>query len=352
MILLLAIVIAFLYYSLALYKKGKMQEYVSEKNLPLHIPKRSYFAFFVRSVSLVCAWVILAICLTRPSDNSPQEVSQAFQHSENGSGAGFLPKVDDVAFVLDVSSSMKAKDGSQGGERIARAKEIIESMVEELGGINVSLIAFAGNAVTVVPDTLDYLYFRILMESEGINDVGEAGTNLLAMVDTIKARYVDGPYHKDVRVILLTDGEDTGFLGMSDSAKKQAEITLIEHLAKTVSDRLQWEVIGLGTEAGAEVPDVTYEGKSVTSHMQRALLESLAQAGQGHFYAESEVPLTEICDDLLADVAGSRMDAQNQGKATEDLFAPRSSSVSQGLILAALLLIFASLALPQYERIA
>ncbi len=345
LLLLVACIIAYLYFCLARYKKRTTEQYLREANMPSSMPKRSYFAFFIKSICIVAAWVMLAICIMQPG----VEQKTGWVHPEQFSGPEHLPKVDEVAFILDVSASMRAKDASDGGSRIARAKEIIESLVESLGGINVSLMAFAGDAITVVPDTLDYLYFRILMQAEGINDTNQAGTNLLAMVDAIQTKYVDSPYRKSVRLVLLTDGEDTGYLALSDSAKKEAEQVLVERIAKTASDRLKWDVVGLGTEVGAEVPQVVFEGKSVTSHMQRALLERIAQAGKGHFYAESDIPITEISDDLLASQAGPRVSSEQEERSASVL-APRSSFEVLCLIAVAAILIFASITLPQYEK--
>ncbi len=347
-LLVLACLMAFAYWRLAIYKKGVVSEYLQRANFPNSVAKRSYFAFFVRTVCLVSAWILLSICLVKIADtkshqNAPQIASVVQTQT-------LLPKIDEVAFVLDLSASMGAKDTSNGASRLDRAKEIISAMIENLGGINASLIGFAGNCQTVVPDTLDYLYFRILMDSSGINDTGEAGTNLLAMVDTIQQKYVNGPYRKSVRIILLTDGEDTGFLDMSDAAKAKAENVLIQHLGGTVSDTLDWEIIGLGTVNGAEVPGVIFESKPVVSYMRQALLQKMAKAGGGHFYAEKDATLTEICDDILADVAGAGFARQGQNETPSSIYALHATTEVLMLLYLAITLLFASLVLPQNER--
>jgi hypothetical protein len=347
-LLLFAVFIAIQYYRLGIYKKRTTALYTTQQNIYSSVPQRSYFSFFVRTIFLVVAWVLLAICLTKldslPVTNSasaPQNTHQTLSE---------LPKIDEMAFVLDLSASMNAKDTSNAESRLAKAKEIISSLIEDLGGINASLIGFTANCQTIVPDTLDYLYFRILMDSAGVNDTGEAGTNLLAMVDAIKAKYVNSTYRKSVRVVLLTDGEDTGFLGMDDSSRAKAENVLIEHVAATVSDTLQWEVIGLGSLAGAQVPDVTFESKPVVSCMKSALLQAMAKAGNGHFYAEVDVPVTEICDDLLADIAVSTQSQGGKTSSTISSFAPRITLELSMLLAFAALLLFASLILPQDDK--
>ena len=347
-LLVFAVVIAVQYYRLAKYKKHKTALYISKQNIYSGIAQRSYFSFFVRVICLVAAWVLLAICLTK-LDSLPATVSSASSQNKQQMQSE-LPKIDELAFVLDLSASMNVKDTSDSEARLTKAKEIISALIEDLGGINASLIGFTANCQTVVPDTLDYLYFRILMDSTGVNDTGEAGTNLLAMVDAIKAKYVNGPYRKSVRVVLLTDGEDTGFLGMSDSSREQAERVLLDHVAATVSDTLQWEVIGLGSDTGAQVPDVTFESKPVVSSMKRALLEAIAKVGNGHFYAEVDVPVTQICDDLLADVAGTATSQSGNSSSAISSYAPRITFEFVLLLASAALLLFASIVLPQHEK--
>lgn len=324
------------YYRLSLYKKRVSLSYQRIQNGPA----RSYLSYFVRVFLLFSAWVLMTHAL--PKFGEQTGVMQTKQHiaSEN-----ILPKVDEVAFVVDLSASMGVKDTSDGSARLVRAKEIISQMIEELGGINASLIGFTANAATVVPDTLDYLYFRILMDSTGINDTEQAGTNLLAMVDYIKARYVGTPYNKQVRIVLFTDGEDTGFLGLDDAAKKASEKTLLEHLASTVSDKLRWDVVGLGSAAGAQVPDVTYEGRPVVSQLHSDLLQSMADVGKGHYYQESDVPLTEIADDLFAAVAGTA-----SGQEFSDVVVKRPTLESWLLLFSAALLLYFACVLPEAEK--
>ncbi len=349
-LLIFAFVIALQYYRLAMYKKSKTQEYVLEKNFPRSVPQRSYFSFLIRSLCLVAAWVLLTIAVARLYEK-PDAVQKGPQlQSKMLQGKEFLPKIDEVAFVLDVSSSMNAKDSSGGIARLIKAKEIISTMMEDLGGINASLIGFAGNTQTIVPGTLDYLYFRILLDAVGVNETAQAGTNLLAMVDAIKAKYVDSPYRKSVLVVLLTDGEDTGFLAMDDSAKKQAEIALLDLVSATVSDELRWEVVGLGSRAGAEVPGVMYESRPVISQMRQDLLQSMAQAARGHFYGEIDVPVTEICDDLLADIAGSNQAYAAGADRAVSSYAPATGNDILFLLAISGLLLFAAVTLPQYQK--
>ncbi len=337
--LLFGLVLLVLYYKLLCHKQKVQESYVKEGNLPPFIAERSNFAFFVKAICIFCAWIFLTIALTKLSTAKSSIEKEEVESST-------FPKVDEVAFILDVSSSMGATDTQDGISRLARAKELIETMVESLGGINASLVAFAGTAKQVVPDTLDYLYFRVLLDSELLNDVGEAGTNLLAMVDAVKAKYVNSPYKKNVRIVLLTDGEDTGFLDMNRESKKQAEDVLLQHIQETKSSRLEWEVIGLGTTEGALVPDVLFEGQPVISAMQKELLQRMAEAGGGHFYQEKNRAALEISDAILADVAASHESSEH----TVSSYAPRAPLDVMLLVSGALIVLLFSQVVPETKR--
>lgn len=339
-LLLFAGIIVLLYLNLARYKKEKARAFLTLKNLRANFLKRSWLAYYVTLVCLIAGWIMLVMTLIYPAE-SPERASKSLQTS----GAK-RPNIDEVAFILDVSSSMGAKDSSINASRLARAKEIIESIMENLGGLQVSLTLFGENASCLVPDTLDYLFLRILLDSVELNDNVAPGTNLLAMCEALKKRYVDAPYKKQVLAVLLTDGEDTA---LTDSSGQN---TIVQSMPL---QNIRWNIVGLGSVAGSLVPGVTYEGKPVTSSMQKALLAEMARHGRGHFFQESQAPLNEIIDDILADIAASEHEDIVSAAMQNSMQArlgpqPQPLTISLYLLLfGALLFIFATLALPQYE---
>ena len=63
-------------------------------------------------------------------------------------------KGSDVIICLDVSNSMLAEDLMPN--RLERAKQAINRLVDKLEGDRIGLIVFAGDAYTQLPITTDY----------------------------------------------------------------------------------------------------------------------------------------------------------------------------------------------------
>ena len=71
----------------------------------------------------------------------------------------------EVMFALDVSRSMLAEDTTPN--RLERAKQQINDMVDEMAGDRVGLVVFAGSAKRVVPLTSHYQDFKKTLDSVG-----------------------------------------------------------------------------------------------------------------------------------------------------------------------------------------
>lgn len=333
-----SLVILFLYWRLHVYKRRKSREYIHSKNLPRLLFERSFFSYVVRTVCLVSSWIFLVL-----SFSVPVEISSEPPKTQNVDSAS--KNVDEIAFVLDLSSSMLAQDSSIGISRLDRAKEIIQSVVENLGGINCSLMGFTSSDQMLVPDTLDYLFFRIMLDGARVNDPGNPGTNLLAMAESVRKKYAASPYQKSVLIVLLTDGEDTGFIGLDPQAKAQAERALLQAVAVSATQQLKWNVIGLGTSSGSLVPKVTFEAKPVVSKLQTNLLEQLAKQGRGHYFAESETSLSELVDNILAQVAIAQADTLQQKMQPKSL--PNQATERFVLLILSALFLLIGICLPQ-----
>lgn len=313
-----------LYIRLAKHKK-KMSHQLTNR---MSGGERNWAAFTAYTTCLISAWVLLALAMLIPGSGEKGDLGKV--------GQGESP-VDEILFLLDTSSSMKAKDTSTGVSRLDRAKEIIESTLENLGGINVQLIAFGQDAAVVIPPTEDYLYFRLLAQSITVNEFTAAGTNFFAVLDMLEKIQTKDPFKKSRMIVLLTDGEDTGLLGLNSNEKQIA----IQLLISKVSPDFAWDIVALGTENGGLVPGILYEGSSVTSSMQKELLQSLAQAGAGKFYDEGSLLHLSLIDNILADIA-------TQGKVIEKTTTVLGiEKVNFVPVFAAFVLILIALLLPQ-----
>jgi Ca-activated chloride channel family protein len=80
----------------------------------------------------------------------------------------------DVVFLLDLSRSMLAEDARPN--RLERAKQIINDVVDRLPGERVALIGFAGDAALACPLTLNHDAFTMALEDLDPRDSGRGGS--------------------------------------------------------------------------------------------------------------------------------------------------------------------------------
>ena len=94
---------------------------------------------------------------------------------------GWNPKAEtiqrrgrDVVFLIDVSKSMLAEDLAPN--RMERAKLAVQDAVDRLAGDRVGLVVFAGTSVVKCPLTLDYGFFRMMLEDVSTDSISRGGT--------------------------------------------------------------------------------------------------------------------------------------------------------------------------------
>ena len=141
---------------------------------------------------LLFSFVFLILACTRPGWNpSPKSIQR---------------KGRDVVFLLDVSKSMLAEDLAPN--RLQRAKLAILDCIERLQGDRVAVVAFAGTAVVKCPLTLDYGYFRMMLESVTTDSVSRGGTLIGDALRKTLEDVFDDQERQFKDIILITDGED------------------------------------------------------------------------------------------------------------------------------------------------
>ncbi len=194
-----------------------------------------------------------------------------------GDGAA-LPRRADVLLCLDVSRSMLAADVRPS--RLAAAKRAIGVLAERAAGSRLGLVAFAGEARTVIPLTDDLDAFAQLLELVDPRSLRRGGTDLGTALQTaagaLTAAAADGAC-----IVLITDGEDHGESGRRAAAACHAQ-AIVVHCA------------GIGSERGAKIAvddagGVRFltdaSGAEVISSFEREGLQALATAGGGRLVA-------------------------------------------------------------------
>jgi Ca-activated chloride channel family protein len=184
----------------------------------------------------------------------------------------------DVLVAVDVSDSMLATDVQPS--RLARARGLVSTLLDRLAGDRVGLIAFAGEATTLCPLTLDYAAARVFLDVLDGSLVPLPGTDLAAAIR--RASETFGRRERRYKIlILLTDGEDHGREAL-DAAREAASEGVVIY------------TVGLGTGAGSPIPlreasgairgyKQDRSGRIVTSRLDPVKLAEIAEAADGRY---------------------------------------------------------------------
>lgn len=199
----------------------------------------------------------------------------------------------DVVVALDASKSMRARDVLPS--RLDRAKLELSTLLDELKGDRVAIIAFAGDAFVQCPLTSDYAAAKLFLRAIDPDQMQEGGTNIGAALLTSK-QVLDGADRgaKDRVVVLLSDGEDlSGEVGEATEALKAAGIKVF--------------TVGIGSGGGEPIPVLDKQGdrtgylkdpssgQTVLSRLDQAGLEAIAQATGGeYFHRPGAVAVPEV----------------------------------------------------------
>lgn len=200
----------------------------------------------------------------------------------------------DLIVCLDVSNSMLAQDLLP--DRLTRAKQALEKMIDQLDGDRLGLIVFAGEAYVQLPITTDYQSAKLFLSSINPGIVPVQGTRIEdAISKGIESFGSDEG--KNRAIVLITDGED----------HEPAAINAAEEAAKK---GIQINCIGIGSEAGVPIPIVENgimkgyrkekSGQPIITKLNSDLLKSIASIGNGVYVkaSQSDVGLDEVLEKI------------------------------------------------------
>jgi len=193
----------------------------------------------------------------------------------------------DIVITMDVSGSMLAMDFKPN--RLEAAKEVAIEFINGRKGDRIGLVAFAGEAFTACPPTLDYEILKKQISSISGDIIG-GGTAIGVGLGTAVTRLRNDSIPSKV-VILLTDGVDTG-----------GEISplMAAELAKTKNVRVY--TIGVGSKGEAEslvqTPFGSYYQASEVELDEETLKKIAARTGGKYFRAVDETSLRSIYKEI------------------------------------------------------
>jgi Ca-activated chloride channel family protein len=191
-----------------------------------------------------------------------------------------------VVVAVDVSLSMQAKDVVP--DRLERAKSSLSTLLEQLRGDRVGVVAFAGDAQVVCPITYDVDAAKELLGALTVGAVPRPGTAVGSALRTAAAML--GPYPGTKTVVLLTDGEDHGTHPL-DAAREAA------------ASGVRVFTVGIGTPDGEPIPldggayKKDAKGRTVVSRLGEDDLRRIAALTGGAYYR------TSPGEDEIADIA-------------------------------------------------
>ncbi|MEW6428951.1 MAG: VWA domain-containing protein [Thermodesulfobacteriota bacterium] len=204
----------------------------------------------------------------------------------------------DVVFLLDVSRSMLADDLRPN--RLEQARLAIADAVNVLAGDRVALAVFAGETRILCPLTVDYGFFRLMLDSVTPEAVTTGGTRLGDALRAVDQEVFDGQAREYKDVVVITDGED------HDSFP-------VEAAAKVAEKGVRLIVVGIGDEKeGRRIPVIDadgnrsflrHDGREVWTRLDGDTLKKMALATPGGRYlpvATGTIDLGQVYREFIA----------------------------------------------------
>ena len=180
-----------------LKRKKNIARYGNPAVLSGQMPDVSKYMPWVKISLEMLAIALVVVMLARP-----RSIGSSNQQVVNVQGI-------EVMVALDVSNSMLASstDDPQGINRLQKAKQMLEKLIDKLGNDKVGLIVFAGDAYTQIPITADFVSAKMFLGNINPSMVPTQGTAIGAAIKMAANSFT--PDEKTQKsIIIITDGEN------------------------------------------------------------------------------------------------------------------------------------------------
>jgi len=214
-------------------------------------------------ILLAGAWTMICIVLAGPTW---QQLPQPLQKSEQA-----------MVIILDLSPSMRAEDNKPS--RIVRARLKIKDLLSQRKDGLTALIVYAGESHIVTPLTDDTKTIDNLLSTLSPGLLPIPGSNIEMAIESATQLVKDAAI-SDASYVLLTDGIDP-------RAVSTIETTLNAQSRHTLF------IIGVGTPAGAPIPQTTSDGQQgflrdksgtiINAQRNDDVLQRVVSATNGHY---------------------------------------------------------------------
>lgn len=236
----------------------------------------------------------------------------------------------DVMVAVDVSNSMLAQDIKPN--RLERAKQFLNKVVDKIGDNRVGLVVFAGQAYLQMPLSPDLAAAKMYISNLSPDIVPLQGTMLSDALRICNAS-LNNKEKKYKAIILISDGEDhdekTG-----ETMQQMVESGVVVH------------TIGIGSPDGSPIFDPTtndfkkdVNGNVVISKLNEQILREIASKTQGAYQllSNADAAATQLVADL------DTMEKKNIGGSQHRDFTP----YFQWFLLLAVLLLLLETLIPE-----
>ncbi len=257
LLLLLPLLAAF--YLFSNYNRRKAIRKFGDPELMAQLmPAASKYRPDVKFWLMFAAIALFSVLLARPQFGSKYETVKR--------------KGVEVIIALDISNSMMAQDVQPS--RLAKSKQLISKLVDEMDNDKVGLIVFAGDAFTQLPITSDYVSAKMFMESINPSLISKQGTAIGAAIN-LAARSFTPQEGVGRAIIVITDGEN--------------HEGGVEEAIKAATDKgIQVSVLGVGSPEGSPIPVEgtndfrrDREGNVIVTRLNEAMCQEMAKIGKG-----------------------------------------------------------------------
>jgi tetratricopeptide (TPR) repeat protein len=239
----------------------------------------------------------------------------------------------DVMIAIDVSKSMLAQDIKPN--RLDRAKQLLNKLIDKLSNDRVGIVIFAGRAYLQMPLTSDHSAAKMYLASATPETIPAQGTVIADALKMCNASF-NSKEKKYKAVILISDGEDH-----DETAIKTAE--------QMAQEGIVINTIGIGSPQGATIIDETTkeekkdnEGNTVITKLNEVALSEIAAKGNGNYILYGNT-------DATVSVLYNQLATLDKREVTDDSLS-NYKSWFQYLLAAALLLLIIELFISEIKK--
>jgi Ca-activated chloride channel family protein len=241
-------------------RNERLKNYADDHLMPYlmgrsDVSPRNRWKLFARWAS---AWTLLVLAMAGPRWDFTDV--QLFRPGTN------------LLVLFDISRSMNVTDVKPN--RLARARQELEDLLDQNRGIRVGLIAFATVAHVVSPITEDMNGISRVLSALDTNLVRLQGSRLSFALERAEELIAGQPAESVNSLLIITDGDFD-------------EAGLDQQLHAIAAAGVRVHVMGVGTPEGDAVPGPRSQwitdrsGRPVVSPLNEKLLRELATAGNG-----------------------------------------------------------------------